>query len=89
MVEHCKKAESKARQEQLIDDASTKDALYRCFADLSSMIASGDDGMTRTCGEFHGTFSELWPLRDRVVYRLASFDSYVVAFQEAKTADLG
>ncbi|KAK3114302.1 hypothetical protein LTR53_007515 [Teratosphaeriaceae sp. CCFEE 6253] len=88
VVEYCKKAEAKAKQEQRIDDAATKDALYRIFADITGIMVSTDDNVTRRCGDFHGTFDELWPLRSRVVLRLAAFDAYGAAFEEARTAEL-
>ncbi|TKA67098.1 hypothetical protein B0A55_09623 [Friedmanniomyces simplex] len=82
---HHSTAKSKSRQEQLIDDASTKDAVYRMFADLTSIMVPAD-GETRVCGDFAGTFDELWPLRDRVVGRLAGFEACGAAFEEARRA---
>ncbi|KAK5703326.1 hypothetical protein LTR17_022235 [Elasticomyces elasticus] len=76
---------AKFRQEEKIDDAATKDALYRQFADIDSMMVT-DDGKSRSCGDFHGTFNELWLLRSRVVHRIAIFDASGKAFQEARQA---
>ncbi|KAK3622493.1 hypothetical protein LTR56_020823 [Elasticomyces elasticus] len=76
---------AKFRQEEKIDDAATKDLLYRQFADIDSMMAT-DDGKSRSCGDFHGTFNELWLLRSRVVDRIAIFDASGKAFQEARQA---
>ncbi|KAK4888554.1 hypothetical protein LTR27_012562 [Elasticomyces elasticus] len=76
---------TKFRQEEKIDAAATKDALYRQFADIDSMMVT-EDGKSRSCGDFHGTFNELWLLRSRVVDRIAMFDASGKAFQEARQA---
>ncbi|KAK3619237.1 hypothetical protein LTR56_024157 [Elasticomyces elasticus] len=76
---------AKFRQEEKIDDAATKDLLYRQFADIDSIMVTEDE-KSRSCGDFHGTFNELWLLRSRVVDRIAIFDASGKAFQEARQA---
>ncbi|KAK5678353.1 hypothetical protein LTS10_009525 [Elasticomyces elasticus] len=76
---------AKFRQEEKIDDAATKDTLYRQSADIGSIMVTEDE-KSRSCGDFHGTFNELWLLRSRVVDRIAMFDASGKAFQEARQA---
>ncbi|KAK5137369.1 hypothetical protein LTR08_008947 [Meristemomyces frigidus] len=70
--------------EQIIDGASTKDALYSMFRDIERILIS-DDGISRRSGPFEGTFGELMLLRDRIIHRLAVYDAYEAAFVEAQT----
>lgn len=42
----------------------------------------------RAIAQFSGTYDELWSLRDRVVRRLALFDSYGKALEEAKATEV-
>lgn len=72
------------KQQQIIDDASTKETLYGMYADIESISIS--DGERRRCGRFEGTEEELWPLKDRVICRIALVDRYAGAFEEVKTA---
>ncbi|KAI6899281.1 hypothetical protein KC318_g1246 [Hortaea werneckii] len=73
--ERVKKIEKRFKYEQLIDDAFDKEMLYRHFRDLDRALARGDDDQRRRAGSFEGTFDELWPLRERVLLRLAVFDT--------------
>lgn len=60
------------------------------FRNLHRVLAKSNpqDTQKRRAGVFEGTFDELWPLRDRVVYRLATWDDVEKAFAEAeKVAD--
>ena len=52
------------------------------FKDIEQILVS--DGVTRRSGPFEANFDELMPLRDRIIGRLASWDAYGAAFQEAK-----
>ena len=72
----------KFRHEQTIDDASTKEALYGMFKDIEDILVS--DGVSRRSGPFEATFDELMPLRDRIIGRLAGWDAYGDAFQDAR-----
>ena len=62
-----------------IDNAATRQALYELYHRYTTLI---DDAT----GE---KLDDLWELRDWVVVRLALFDLYGKALQEAKTADIG
>ena len=73
----------KAEQEQKIDDAATRDSLCIMYKQLSNDIYK-----SKRIGPFEGNPDELWALRDRVVRRLALFDKYDAALQEAKNADV-
>ncbi|KAI7227508.1 hypothetical protein KC343_g19094, partial [Hortaea werneckii] len=73
--ERVKKIEKRLKYEQLIDDAFNKEMLCRHFRDLDRALAKGEDDQRRRAGSFEGTFDELWPLRERVLLRLAVFDA--------------
>lgn len=73
------------KHEQTIDDAATKDELYRMFYHLTSDMFR-DKGVKR---RYRLPEEELFTLRSRVVRRLALFDACGAAFTEAKTADVG
>ncbi|KAI6863496.1 hypothetical protein KC338_g2277 [Hortaea werneckii] len=73
--ERVKKIEKRLKYEQLIDDAFDKETLFRHFRDLDRALAKGEDDQRRRAGSFEGTFDELWPLRERVLLRLAVFDA--------------
>ena len=73
----------KASYEQTIDDAHTRDDLYKMYKQLESDIWEG----TRI-SQFEGTNDELFTLKDRVLCRLALFDLYGAALKEAQTADV-
>jgi len=70
----------------LIDDAATKDALYRMFHQLDEAMFN-EDARGRS-GPFYGSFDELFTHRSRVIRRLALFDSLAPAMEEAKKADV-
>ncbi|KAK4551787.1 hypothetical protein LTR86_010873 [Recurvomyces mirabilis] len=72
----------KQEQERLVDNAYTQDMLYRYYAELTTMANSSED----VRGPFEGTTDEVWQLRDRVLCRLAMYDSYCEAFEEAQKA---
>jgi hypothetical protein len=55
------------------------------YAVLEEMLKSSDD-QRRRHGDFEGTCDELWPLRDRVLCRLAMMDQYEDALVKAKLA---
>ncbi|KAI6835571.1 hypothetical protein KC340_g5317 [Hortaea werneckii] len=84
--ERVKKIEKRFKYEQLIDDAFDKELLYRHFRDLDRALARGDDDQRRRAGSFEGTFDELWPLRERVLLRLAVFDTRESILEEIEKA---
>ncbi|KAI6887238.1 hypothetical protein KC360_g1632 [Hortaea werneckii] len=84
--ERIKKIEKRFRYEQLIDDAFDKETLYRHFRDLDRALAKGEDDQRRRAGSFEGTFDELWPLRERVLLRLAVFDARESILEEIEKA---
>ncbi|KAI7159737.1 hypothetical protein KC349_g3925 [Hortaea werneckii] len=84
--ERVKKIEKRFNYEQLIDDAFDKEMLYRHFRDLDRALARGDDDQRRRAGSFEGTFDELWPLRERVLLRLAVFDTRESILEEIEKA---
>ena len=73
--------------EQKIDDASSRDALHVMFHQLKKAMQVSDNQRRRS-GPFEGTFEELSPLSDRVIRRLAVFDLYDTALNEAKKASV-
>ncbi|KAI7505663.1 hypothetical protein KC367_g506 [Hortaea werneckii] len=81
-----KKIEKRFNYEQLIDDAFDKEMLYRHFRDLDWALAKGEDNQRRRAGSFEGTFDELWPLRERVLLRLAVFDAREGILEEIEKA---
>ncbi|KAI7202395.1 hypothetical protein KC316_g1545 [Hortaea werneckii] len=84
--ERVKKIEKRFKYEQLIDDAFDKEMLFRHFRDLDRALARGDDDQRRRGGSFEGTFDELWPLRERVLLRLAVFDTRESILEEIEKA---
>ncbi|GAB1737545.1 hypothetical protein NU219Hw_g1855t1 [Hortaea werneckii] len=82
--ERVKRIEKRFKYEQLIDDAVDKELLYRHFRDLDRALAKGEDDQRRRAGSFEGTFDELWPLRERVLLRLAVFDTRESVLKEIK-----
>ncbi|KAI7277270.1 hypothetical protein KC345_g6716 [Hortaea werneckii] len=84
--ERVKKIEKRFKYEQLIDDAFDKEMLYRHFRDLDRALAKGEDDQRRRAGSFEGTFDELWPLRERVLLRLAVFDARGRILEEIEMA---
>ncbi|KAI7370254.1 hypothetical protein KC354_g1380 [Hortaea werneckii] len=84
--ERIKKIEKRFKYEQLIDDAFDKEMLYRHFRDLDWALAKGEDNQRRRAGSFEGTFDELWPLRERVLLRLAVFDAREGILEEIEKA---
>ena len=72
----------KFRNEQAIDDASTKNALYALFNNIDDILIS--DGEIRRSGPFEATFDELMQLRGRIVRRLATYNACETAFEDAK-----
>jgi hypothetical protein len=75
----------KAAQHAKIDDASTKDALYQYYQQLSRDLEAIEDEQ-RVTGPFKGNYDELWALRDRVLCRVVVFDKYGNAMRDAKKA---
>ena len=74
----------KADMEEKIDEAASRESLHIMFHQLNDIMAE----KCLCAGGFEGTFDELFPLRDRVIRRLAVYDHYEKAFQEAKKADV-
>jgi len=54
--------------------------LYRYYADLSSIINNPEE----VHEPFEGATDEMWQLRDRVLCRLAMYQQYCEAFEEAQ-----
>ena len=75
----------RSRQKARIDDSSTRDALYSHYHLLSREL---DLNENERSGRFGTDTDELWALRDRVVCRLAIWEVYGTAMQEAKAADV-
>lgn len=72
--------------EQTVDDASTKESLYRMYAQLGEVLFNEE--CRGRCGPFSGTFDDLFTLRNRVIRRIALFDACGAAIHEAKSADV-
>ncbi|KAK3725053.1 hypothetical protein LTR37_000563 [Vermiconidia calcicola] len=73
----------KAKQRQTIDNCPTRDTLHQMYHQLTRLI---DVSPKDRAGPFVGDEDELWALRDRVVCRLALFELYGRAVQEAMKA---
>lgn len=56
------------------------------LAGLNDAEASSDDILTADC--YLGTYDDLWSLRDRVLRRLITIDSYGKALEEARRAQV-
>jgi len=54
------------------------------FRDIEKILDT--DGQRRRSGQFEGTFDELMPLRDRIIYRLTLFNAYGVTLEQARKA---
>lgn len=79
-IDQLKRAESQAFEEkEKIDNCSTKDRLYELYHQYTKGIDKAKEGAYQ---------DHLWAMRDRVIVRLAIFDLYGKALQEAKTADV-
>ena len=74
------------KYEQQVDDAATKDALYRMYHQLTDAVFN-EDARGRS-GPFHGDPDMLFTLQGRVIRRLALFDHITPAMEEAKAADV-
>ncbi|KAK3681513.1 hypothetical protein LTR37_020876 [Vermiconidia calcicola] len=73
----------KAKQRQTLDNCPTRDTLHQMYHRLTRLI---DASPKDRAGPFLGDEDELWALRDRVVCRLALFELYGHAVQEAMKA---
>lgn len=74
--------ELKERQYERIDDAVIREELLSFYETLSEQIA----GIDNVNDGFKGTEDDLWAWRDRVLCRLAIFELYGQAVEEAKAA---
>lgn len=73
-----------ARNNQLIDEAPTRDTLYAMFFQLSCIMEKGDGAAIWCEGSLETTSDEAFQLRDRVLCRLALFDRYAAALEEVQ-----
>ena len=78
----------KLYHEQKIDDAHNKDALFRIYADVEAIMDEPDaHALCHRRGDFEGFYDEMWPLRDRIVTRVALYNGgYDEALREVKDA---
>jgi hypothetical protein len=71
------------QEKRAIDNCPTREALYEYYQNYSKEIE-------RTASNAYQHYQDnQWALRDRVLVRLALFDGYGKAVQEARTADIG
>lgn len=73
-----------AKNAQVIDEASTRDALESMFFQLGELMGQDGEGHIRCKGPFETTDDEAFQLRDRVLRRLALFDLHSTALQEVQ-----
>ena len=78
----------KMKQEQIIDNCSTRDGLYQMYHQLSRDIDAAGKLHPFFSGPFEGTEDELWAFRDHVIVRLAVFEAYGKALKEAQKAEV-
>ena len=70
---------------QHIDEASTRDALYAMYYQLTHIMGKGT-GDTIWCeGEFQVTSDEAFQLRDRVLRRVGGFGLSAAALEEVQS----
>lgn len=79
MARQLKALENEKEIERKIDNAATRDLLYEMYHRYTKDLdnAEGD------------RYDAIWAYRDRVVWRLSTFEAYGKALKEVKSADIG
>ena len=70
---------------QHIDEASTRDALYAMYYQLTHIMGKGESETIWCEGQFQVTSNEAFQLRDRVLRRIGAFDLYTAALEEVQS----
>ena len=83
-----KTVEKRVFHHEFIDQAPTLEALYVMFHQLTKIMDVALDGCTYCEGPFEATSEQAFFLRDRVLCRIALFNSCAKALRDAQAAEV-